>query len=253
MSIMDRFLKFIRVPCEDADPSAAKLKGFSFMVAVCFTINYIIGSGILALPWAFAKTGILLGVIVMVFAGFLTTTSILFILETMARAEYMHSNASNLWFIESTIIMRSRESTKAGYESIATDDEGSGIEMRTSTNASSDPESGGSVTTPGYNEDIADVNTEGPLLVKENRFEIPELCEDFLGMVGKGIYTFSVTIYIYGSLWAFTTVFANALAALYDLGEYSYEIWLLMFAAMVVPLSLMELTEQVYVQVSIGQ
>jgi len=36
-------------------------EGFSFMIAVAFTLNYIMGTGFLTLPWAFHQTGILLG------------------------------------------------------------------------------------------------------------------------------------------------------------------------------------------------
>ena len=31
--------------------------GFSFLVGVAFSLNYIMGTGFLTLPWAFSKTG----------------------------------------------------------------------------------------------------------------------------------------------------------------------------------------------------
>jgi hypothetical protein len=44
---------------EDGEPIAgpAQKSGFGFLVAVGFTLNYVVGSGFLTLPFATAKTG----------------------------------------------------------------------------------------------------------------------------------------------------------------------------------------------------
>ena len=42
-------------------------EGFSFWVAVAFTVNYIMGTGFLTLPWAFSEAGIGLGFLVLLF------------------------------------------------------------------------------------------------------------------------------------------------------------------------------------------
>ena len=39
--------------------------GFGYWVGVCFTINYVIGSGILTLPCAFDSAGLLLASLVL--------------------------------------------------------------------------------------------------------------------------------------------------------------------------------------------
>jgi hypothetical protein len=40
--------------------SGASPHGFSFIVGVAFSLNYIMGTGFLTLPWAFSKTGYVL-------------------------------------------------------------------------------------------------------------------------------------------------------------------------------------------------
>ena len=84
---------------------------FSFFVAVCFTLNYIIGSGFLTLPWAFYETGWLLSLIIL---GIVTLVSVLaswFILEAMARAEILTNHQKSL-----------SSSSLGGGESINDDD-----------------------------------------------------------------------------------------------------------------------------------
>jgi len=41
------------------------MAGFGYWVGVCFTINYVIGSGILTLPWAFDAAGLVLASVVL--------------------------------------------------------------------------------------------------------------------------------------------------------------------------------------------
>lgn len=51
-------------------PSAETAEaGFSPFVAFCFTINYILGTGFLTLPWAFVQGGVLLSTLTLVSMG----------------------------------------------------------------------------------------------------------------------------------------------------------------------------------------
>lgn len=58
-----------------------------FWVGFFFTINAIIGSGVLAVPWNFQKAGLLLGILLLLLAGFLTLVLSLQMLEIMSRIE----------------------------------------------------------------------------------------------------------------------------------------------------------------------
>jgi hypothetical protein len=69
---------------------------FSFWVAVSFTINYVIGSGFLTLPWAFGEAGLLLSCSVMLIFGLFSIISVLFILETTERIRVIQSSQRNV-------------------------------------------------------------------------------------------------------------------------------------------------------------
>jgi len=93
-------------------------------------------------------------------------------------------------------------------------------------------------------------HTENPqYLVGKRKYEINELCETFLGSWGARIFTLFLSLYMYGVLWVFSSVFAKALTSAIPLGDFSYYIYLGLFALIVVPASCMELSEQVGVQV----
>eukprot|EP00546_Thalassionema_frauenfeldii_P016594 CAMPEP_0178901756 /NCGR_PEP_ID=MMETSP0786-20121207/4218_1 /TAXON_ID=186022 /ORGANISM="Thalassionema frauenfeldii, Strain CCMP 1798" /LENGTH=402 /DNA_ID=CAMNT_0020572931 /DNA_START=323 /DNA_END=1528 /DNA_ORIENTATION=+ len=90
--------------------------------------------------------------------------------------------------------------------------------------------------------------------VKSRKFEVNVLCRVFLGKIGLNLYTLFICLYIYCTLWAYTSVFSSALArtvpAFQD--EYTnYTAYAILFAAIVVPLSCLELDEQVTVQVTL--
>jgi amino acid permease len=135
----------------------------------------------------------------------------LFLLETMARAE-----ALSLYSISRTVV-----TTRKGYNAIT----------------NHDPEA---ILDPGFQ--------TSNWIVGTRKYEITELCEIFLGTRGMHIFSLIVAVYLYGSLWAYGTVFANSLTANFPLGEYSYYIYLVLFACCVIPTSCLELTEQVTLQ-----
>jgi amino acid permease len=88
--------------------------------------------------------------------------------------------------------------------------------------------------------------------VRNRKYEIPDLCEKFISKRAKQIYTLTISLYLYGALWAYATVFSNSMAANISLGSYSYYIYLFLFSIVVVPISCMELNEQIKVQVALA-
>ena len=83
-----------------------------------------------------------------------------------------------------------------------------------------------------------------------------QLCDLFLGSNLRLLFMGFLTLYMYGTLWAYATVFANAMASnLPYFGEHSYMVYLLGFGCIVAPMSCLELKEQISFQVllSIGR
>ena len=109
-------------------------------------------------------------------------------------------------------------------------------------------------------------------IVKDRKFEMNALCRVFLGKRGLHIFTLILSLYMCGTLWAYTSVFSSALARAFPIfsetdngdidnifhldltiGESSeslnYSFYAIVFACIVVPLSCLELEEQVPLQV----
>lgn len=172
--------------------TSSSVSGFSFLVAVAFSVNFAMGAGFLSLGWAFQKAGIVLSMGIMGVIAFVFVLAILFNLEAMARAEvldHLHKTHS-----------------------------------------------------PG--------NTAvGKWVVGDERYEVSDLCSLFLGKWTKMSFLFLLAIYSYGTLWSYCAVFSKAMASTFPLGEYSYDIYLAIYALIVIPLTCMEVTEQIAVQV----
>ena len=67
------------------DPAVTK--GFSFWVAVSFTVNYTMGTGFLTLPWAFYQAGYIMSIVIMGVFAFFSVVSTMLVLEAMSRAQ----------------------------------------------------------------------------------------------------------------------------------------------------------------------
>jgi hypothetical protein len=63
--------------------------GFTFMVGVAFSLNYIMGTGFLTLPWAFSQTGYALSVGILALIIVPSVVAVLMVLEAMARADIL--------------------------------------------------------------------------------------------------------------------------------------------------------------------
>eukprot|EP00519_Triparma_laevis_P008143 CAMPEP_0182503332 /NCGR_PEP_ID=MMETSP1321-20130603/15133_1 /TAXON_ID=91990 /ORGANISM="Bolidomonas sp., Strain RCC1657" /LENGTH=479 /DNA_ID=CAMNT_0024708485 /DNA_START=47 /DNA_END=1482 /DNA_ORIENTATION=+ len=197
------------------------------------------GTGFLTLPWAFNSAGIVLSLITLGCVCLISDVSKDYILETMSRADALfrarsRSEGRNLasLSIHSAVDLVKLETGK--------------IKSYGSTAASSD-ETAGLLTPPS--------GASSPHLVRSRKFEVVELCSMFLGDKGSSTYIFTLGLYMYGTLWAYTSVFANAcsyalpLSKIFGVGVDDYLVYVAVFASVVVPLTCMELKEQVAVQV----
>jgi amino acid permease len=192
----------------------AKQSTLSFWVTVAFTVNFIIGSGFLTIPWAFYQVGSLLGIVVLVAFGIFSIVSVYFILETVERAQILEK-----YNLEKE-------------ENLRLDD---------SSHDTGDDES---------HELLTMFNTSEEKVEIVRKREIPELCEIFLGKSFAHFYVCAVSVFVYGVLWAYASVFSHSFAALYPVfGSRSFEMYLFLFACFVIPFSVMELSEQAIVQV----
>jgi len=157
-----------------------KDEGFGFWVAVAFTVNYIMGTGFLTLPWAFSKAGVALGIIVLFCMSFLCNITKDFVLEALAREN----------------VLRECEGRERAFQDFHGLEDGPPLQ--------SPPDMG--LESQRFMTPLLSSNTsQGEGLVGERQVEVPEVCEVFLGMKGRRIYTLLVSIYLYGSLWGYSS------------------------------------------------
>ena len=90
-------------------------------------------------------------------------------------------------------------------------------------------------------------------MIESRKFEVDALCRVFLGRRGVQFYTVILSLYLCGSLWAYTSVFSSAMSTALPLfpgdESFNYLCYAIMFGSIVVPLSCLELDEQVPLQV----
>ena len=63
------------------------LQNYNPLVAYFFTVNYVLGVGCLGIPFAFQSCGLILGIIVITFATFVSYLTVLFVAEVPTRRE----------------------------------------------------------------------------------------------------------------------------------------------------------------------
>jgi len=273
-------------------------KGFSPAIACCFTVNYMLGTGFLTIPWAFVQGGLLLSAVLLVVVSILSNIAKGYLLETMARAEVM-LDSSMRWntsesgdlekkplLLYSPVLMSQMEKddgdddSRKGNIDVSThsyDPEkrgylgNGGIKYQSFGNSSMIPSlaspsnTNTALGTPISNErknklritrNLISVMTKKNSLyvVGERKYEINALCRVFLGKYGLHLYTIFISMYIYCTLWAYASVFASSMAGaapIFSDGDQdaNYLRYTLLFAAFVVPMSCLEMDEQVSLQV----
>lgn len=222
-------------------------KGFSHFTAVCFTINYLIGTGFLTLPWAFQQGGTLLSTITLLFVVFICNICKNYVLETMARAEAMIGfTGDGLDEVgnEEGVSLTRAEIKRADSECYGSTQDSTEAEVSVESPQDSPPNT---IMEPFSISLRKDMTYE----VKERKFEYVELCRIFLGAKGEKAYIAAVTISIFAQLWGYTSVFSSAMATAApiskDFGR-DYTMYTLIFGSIVVPLSCLDLKEQVQFQ-----
>lgn len=208
---------------------------FSFWITVAFTVNYVVGTGFLTLPWAFNKSGVFLGVVVMFILAFFAIIACGFIIETMARGNYIYEKDKE------TINNIDKNSSTRPYQSIALPSlyNKSNKTIRVSSydkkkkrniiynkihdndkeyfDPDFDEELDESTLTEVTLDEHTDKEYEVPI-VKNKKFEMIELCNTFLGPTYSILFSGCCTIYLYGTLWAYSTVFSNAFCSHVTIG-----------------------------------
>lgn len=220
--------------------------GFSPVVGACFTLNYIMGTGFLTLPFAFHEAGLALSTVVMVIICVAAKFGSDYTLSAMARAEHLASQVNN-----STAAGEARGAISSDEFTSCAEGDGKKSSLGNPPATETDEHEGG--RRPGEKPPVQ-ADEKGMLIIGPGcSFDLPELCRIFLGSIGVRAYGVANGLHIYGLLWVYTAVFASAMERAVPLfgveGGDSYPMWVLIYAALVIPMSVMDLSEQRLLQV----
>jgi hypothetical protein len=172
------------------------------------SINFILGVGCLGIPYAFARAGFLLCSCILLTVTLFSYMTVLWVAETGARFE---------------------KQIKASVEGGISLEQSPLLTRRTSQEKTN-------------------------LIIEEGRYEVIDLVDYYLGRFQKIIYQISLMALMYVGLLAYSQVFCGAIAALIwgESGAVGKAAWgfvpQIIFGIMVVPLSCLELDEQITVQ-----
>lgn len=182
--------------------------GVSTIVGSALVVNYLLGTGFLCIPYGFKEAGLVLSSITLVVVLFVTDITKDYVLTSMALAEAVFG-------------IRRKATTTIGYGSV-----------------------------DSKNEEAAWSDQEA-YQITQTKFEYAELVRIFLGKVAESIYITSVSLTQYLCLWGYTQVFASAMAVQFPIADgltSAYALYTFVFALLVVPLSCLNLDEQIFLQ-----
>lgn len=167
-----------------AEPPAHKYGTFT---AYCFSVNYVLGVGILGIPWGFVKAGLVLSPLVLLVVSILSFVTVIFVLDTMARAQALFAPAA-------VADVRSTPSC---------------------TQALCAPLTASQLDDGLLNEPVAAVGRgSGDFALGAHKYEMNELVGLFLGRSAQRCYELTVALYLVGALWSYSSVFASYVAPL---------------------------------------
>jgi hypothetical protein len=91
------------------------------------------------------------------------------------------------------------------------------------------------------------------LKLRERKYELSLLTKIFLGKTGTLFFSLTALVSLYGGMWAFCTIFANAFADKFPLGDEEdggYKLYIAMFMVVTVPLACISIADQQWIQVT---
>lgn len=195
------------------------------------TINYILGVGCLGIPYAFAKSGILLGLGLVVIVSILSYMTVMWLAETGIRYE-MLCNAE--LHADNTVRTKTSKETSKHHNYLES------LEF-TKSNLVDEQ----SLLIPCKKKAIRTSTSNDAVFTPD--YEVINLVDYFLGRYHKHLYQASLMALMYIGLLAYSQVFVGSMSSFFHYKDVSY-IATCIFSLIVLPLSCMELDEQVSMQ-----
>ncbi len=200
-----------------------KVKTISSLGGYSMACNYMIGTGVLALPIVFYSASITVSVLITLGVSLLSGLAAFWINETTARGwALMRLNQDFKEPDDQAIV---DEAAAEGDEQQSedrdlTDDEEQQLIPASNGNIYMDeelatPTATNTVLTPSDSPEADDEVAMTPdyYIPVQDVLQLPRLCTMFLGPVGFYIYQFCVIIYLFSTLWGYASVVASSLTS----------------------------------------
>jgi len=232
---------------KDKEPKSVDLASGFF-----FNINFIVGTGFLGVPYGFYRAGTISATITLLLLSFISWNSANWIVETMSRAQVSNDITQHLRLLTTSICFCFQQAIINWRKE----------RHRTSSISGSDSFPVNNGLQPKFE------------LLLTRKFEASEMSEIFFGPYMKYIYIIIFCAYMFVAYWVSATVAGSAWASNLPLnfGSLSqceeqafhhnlapsggclsaYRFCIMLFALIVIPLSLVELTEQKHLQMLLG-
>eukprot|EP00667_Euglena_gracilis_P006684 EG_transcript_6742 len=248
--------------------------GRSVAFATMMMVNAILGAGILSLPYAFVKGGLLLAVPFLLGVTVLAYVTAAWIVEAQSRAQAL-----------AQLTVQTFRPGDAVAEESGNEDEGAGLLAAKDARRNASPRGAPSNRSEILDETVITLaaSREGrglgpfalPPLPEEYRimdssrvFELNELCRLFLGNAGQRVYEGSLFLYVYSTLWLYASIVANTVLSIVPIpnltsflqcNSYSdtfpaecvlgYRIWLCVLCVVLLPICFVDISALARVQV----
>eukprot|EP01116_Phalansterium_solitarium_P023285 TRINITY_DN8089_c0_g1_i2.p1 TRINITY_DN8089_c0_g1~~TRINITY_DN8089_c0_g1_i2.p1 ORF type:complete len:549 (-),score=173.15 TRINITY_DN8089_c0_g1_i2:427-2073(-) len=238
---------------------------YSSRTAYALGINYIIGTGVFSLPFAFYESGLVLGIVCTLVGGFFSLCCLNWMFEALSRTEGLHVARA---------AAPVNGSPRMGGTSTG-DHVGVGLARGGRADDAFRPHHrgpehlGGEAPCSTDNDDEEARLNYGAApcnqLSTTRRYDMSYMFEYFFGLKGLIVCQAALSFYTYSILWAYSAVFASTVASLFYQFAYSaecdiyaepsygcnvaYYVSVVVFACYVLPMACLDVGEQASVQI----
>jgi len=213
--------------------------GLSSPLASALFVN-LISIGYLSLPWAFAHAGTILSTIGFALVMLQTFITAQYVLEACARSHAL-AEAS-----EKMVTQELHSSTAQAVLELA-----QRYDLDNLDDSSHHTKAGGQIP-EARDTFVEDDETPEPYKIGQRfKSEMPELCRLFLGRRISLFFLTTISLDLYGLTWSYAAIFASGLADRFPIKSdfrLDYAIYIVIFAGIVVPLSCMQLSDHIFIQ-----
>jgi hypothetical protein len=226
-----------------SEEEVGKRGGYTLRALYCFSINYILGVGVCGIPYAFYKSGYLLGSFLVILITLISYMTVMWVAEAGVQAELLLKHQ------QQSAIELNRDPNDVNRIGGTTHNVYRPDQQETSPLLVVTSSSG----LPSIDTDALTISTNTSTTpTPYKNLEVTDLVKLFLGPIHYYTYKISLLALMYIGLLAYTQVFCATLYALLYSSSSSnsgnYYLPLLIFCSIVVPLSCMELEEQITMQ-----